>query len=238
MGVKKRARVNLEHIVEGLRPLAFPIGELVPDPANTRKHGDRNIGVIANGLKEFRQDQPIVAERGTNLVIKGNGRLAAAKQLGWTHMAVVFVESRDQYEQQARSIHDNRSSELATWDMGQLARTVVTLRDGGRDVEGIGFNAEDLKNLTDLLAPEQPDGPGDIDVEPGTAFPPPIRMTWEQRGVFEHVVRQMKAEYGDGVSEGRIVELLCADWLSGRNGLPDPPPEALAEPGDGEGEKD
>ena len=85
---------GLDYIDPDIRPLARPIGDLNPDPANARKHPDRNLEAIKSSLARFGQKKPLVARpvNGSLIVVAGNGTLAAAKMLGWTHLAVSVKE--------------------------------------------------------------------------------------------------------------------------------------------------
>lgn len=37
------------------------LGDLVPDPANARRHNDRNVEEVARALREFGQHSPLAA---------------------------------------------------------------------------------------------------------------------------------------------------------------------------------
>ena len=119
---------TLEHIAEALRPLAVPIDTLVADPANARTHGPENLDAIAGSLHVYGQRKPVVARRDNGVVIAGNGTLAAARSLGWTHLAAVFVDD-DAATAAGYAVADNRTAELAGWDkdaLGLLLRDVAT----------------------------------------------------------------------------------------------------------------
>ena len=82
---------ELNYIAEGLRVLAVPIDELHVDPANART--GHALDRIASSLKAYGQRKPIIANRLQNGKIEaGNGTWQAAKKLGWSHIAVVYVE--------------------------------------------------------------------------------------------------------------------------------------------------
>ena len=53
------------------------IGQLKPDPANPRRHSKKQIRQIANSIKTFGFNVPVLVDRYNN-VIAGHGRLAAA----------------------------------------------------------------------------------------------------------------------------------------------------------------
>lgn len=141
----------LAYIAEPLRGLAVPIGELHPDPSNARKHNDKNIEAIIASLHRFGQRIPIVVQRQGMVVRAGNGRLEAAKRMGWTHVAAVVVDEAS-VDATAYAIADNRTAELAEWDDETLAALLQSLPE---DVlPASGFDEDDLKELLNGLTPD------------------------------------------------------------------------------------
>lgn len=122
-----------QHIAEDLRALAVPIGDLVLDPRNARKHDDANIQAIAASLKAFGQVKPLVVHRDTKIIEAGNGTLLAARKLGWTHVAVVWVQ-HDAAAARGFAIADNRTAELASWDDSVLAELLDQVADDSPDL--------------------------------------------------------------------------------------------------------
>lgn len=141
---------KLDYIAEPLRPLAVPIDTLNPDAANARTHSDRNIDAIARSLSRWGQRQPIVVQRDGMIVRAGNGRLQAAKSLGWSHIAAIVVDDSS-VEATAYAIADNRTSELAGWDDESLAALLQSL--GDEDIIDTGFSDDELQALIDGLTP-------------------------------------------------------------------------------------
>jgi len=144
---------NLDHIAEGLRPLAIEINTLTPDPDNTVTHDAKSVQAIQRSLDRFGQDQPLVVQKEGLIVRKGNGRLQAARELGWTHIAAVVV-AEDNLAAVARSIADNRSGEFKTWDYSKLIELMSELKEGGADTEAVGFNNDQLDELIQKFGDE------------------------------------------------------------------------------------
>ena len=121
------SELDLSYIAEGLRSLAVPIDDLHVDPANARaKHA---LDRIATSLKAYGQRKPVIANRLQGGKIEaGNGTWLAAKGLGWSHIAVVFVED-DPATAAAYGIADNRLSELSEWDREALGALIPTIDD-------------------------------------------------------------------------------------------------------------
>lgn len=140
------------HIAEQLRHLAIPITSLVLDPSNARKHGERNLEAIKASLAKFGQRAPIVVQRDGMVVRSGNGRLLAAKALGWTEIAATIIDDDNATAAQF-AIADNRTAELAEWDN----ETLALLLDGWdkQTQEAVGFDKADIDAvLADLEPPE------------------------------------------------------------------------------------
>ena len=149
----------LDHITEQLHALAFDVARLVPDPANARKHDDRNLDAIKASLLTFGQRKPIVATD-AGVVIAGNGTLAAAKALGWSKIAVVFVKD-DTAKAAAYGIADNRTAELAKWDDDVLGTLLGGLADSEINMADLGFTARELATLIGNTQEQPTLGDGD-----------------------------------------------------------------------------
>jgi ParB-like chromosome segregation protein Spo0J len=119
-----------------------PISTLTCDPANARRHPDRNLEQIKASLQRFGQQKPIVVDA-TNTVRAGNGTLAAAKALGWTTIAIVRSDLQ-KTELTAYAIADNRSAELAEWDNEVLA---MTLADA--EIGDVGLSEDEISELSE-----------------------------------------------------------------------------------------
>ena len=121
-------------IAEPLRPLAEPLERLTVDPQNARTHDAANVAAIAASLKQFGQLQPVVVNRENHQIIAGNGRfLAARDKLGWSHLAVVWVE-HDPSAQRGYSVADNRTAELAGWDDDLLEAQLALIEEDSPDL--------------------------------------------------------------------------------------------------------
>lgn len=135
-----------------LQSLAVPIDTLTPYAANPR-NGDTEA--IAESLRAHGQYRPIVARKSTHEILAGNHTVAAAMSLGWTEIAVTWVECSD--DEAARIVLvDNRVNDLARNDDGLLAALLQSLPD----LEGTGYSDEALAEL--LAKTEgQPEAPED-----------------------------------------------------------------------------
>jgi len=131
------------------------------------------VDAVANSLATFGQRKPIIARTVDGVVIAGNHTLQAARQLGWTEIAVVWVED-DDITAKAYALADNRTAELGTYDDQLLADMILAVKH--EDELLLSMSGWDDQAVQDLLyiieadeqAPEVPTS----DPEPGSTPPP------------------------------------------------------------------
>lgn len=130
------------------------IDTLVFDPANARKHDEKNLGAIRSSLQRFGQQKPIVVDA-NGVVRAGNGTLAAAKALGWKEIAIVRSPLSGS-EATAYAIADNRTSELAEWDDDVLSQTLAALQIEDEELAAsTGFMAQEINAMTERYIESQ-----------------------------------------------------------------------------------
>jgi hypothetical protein len=138
-----------------LQPLAFPIDRLKLDPRNARTHDERNLAAVEESLRRYGWRGVVVVRKADNVILAGNARIEAAKRLGWTEAPVLFVAD-DKGAAAAYAIADNRTAELADWDLQQLSETMKALSAVSAEaMRSVGFSDDELSNL--LAAEWEPD---------------------------------------------------------------------------------
>ena len=148
-----------------------PVDTLQFDPANVRKHPEQNLAAIKASLSRFGQQKPIVVGAG-NVVVAGNGTLAAAKALGWRTVKAVRTTLTGA-EATAFAIADNRTAELAEWDEASLHQQLAAIAiDDEELLAATGFDEKELAKLAAANAPEVtedevPEAPADPITQPG-----------------------------------------------------------------------
>ena len=120
------------------------IDSIFLDGANARTHGEKNMDAIKGSLTKFGQVEPLVVQQSTKVVIGGNGRLAAMREMGWSEVDIIEV-NLDPIQAKALALALNRSSELAAWDTDVLSETLKDLLDENFDIEKIGFDDSFIK---------------------------------------------------------------------------------------------
>jgi len=152
------------------------IDDIRPYERNPRIN-DQAVDAVAASLAEFGFRQPIVVDA-DGVIIAGHTRWKAAKKLGLAKVPVHVATDLTPEQVRAYRIADNKSGELAEWDLEILPIELAELREGGFDMDLLSFDEEELasllnkgmgvtEGLTDPDAvPEPPDDPitqpGDI----------------------------------------------------------------------------
>jgi DNA modification methylase len=142
-----------------------PIDQLTPNPANPRVHSKKQIRQIAESIRVFGFNVPVLVDRHGNVVC-GHGRLLACRELGITEVPTLRLDHLTPAQARAFMIADNRLTEIATWDDRLLAEQLQDLSISGLDfsLETTGFEMGEIDlriaSLEDL--PAQDDDPADV----------------------------------------------------------------------------
>lgn len=97
----------------------WPIDDVHPYPNNPRNN-DEAVEYVANSIREFSFQQPLVVDT-DGTIIAGHTRLKAAKMLGMETVPVVVADNLTPAQVNAYRLADNKVAEAATWDMEALA---------------------------------------------------------------------------------------------------------------------
>ena len=112
------------------------IRELKTNPINPRLHSQKQIRQIANSVRTFGFNVPVLIDPDNN-VIAGHGRLLACAELGWTEVPTLCLDHLTPTQARAFMIADNRLTEIGTWDDRLLAQQFKEL-----SLLGLDFNIE------------------------------------------------------------------------------------------------
>lgn len=137
-----------------------PIKSLKPYEKNAKKHDAKQIANVANSIRRFGWQQPIVIDD-SGVVVIGHCRLLAAKKLGMETVPVTVASGLTEAEIRELRIADNKTNE-SEWDFAVLSE----------DAEGLTFDGfEGFDDILDLLDgvevadPQQDDVPGAVAVD-------------------------------------------------------------------------
>lgn len=117
-----------------------PIDSITPYEKNAKEHTDEQVALLAMNIKEFGFDQPIVVDK-DGVIIKGHGRLMAAKLLEMKNVPVVRALELTPAQVKAARLADNQINsmtgilmKLATPELKELPDALFDLTGFDRDL--------------------------------------------------------------------------------------------------------
>ena len=130
------------------------VSELVPYEKNPRKISEEAINAVAESIKEFGFKNPILIDK-NNVIVAGHTRRLASLKLGLKEVPCVVVDDLTPQQIKALRLADNKTNELAEWDIGELDLELEGLLD--MDMERFGFDLPELDEPTEVVEDEVPE---------------------------------------------------------------------------------
>ena len=94
------------------------LDEIQPDPKNPRRN-DSAVQPVMESIREFGFRVPVVLDK-NNVIRAGDTRYKAAKLLNMTKIPCICADDLNEKELRAFQLADNKTTELASWDLGLL----------------------------------------------------------------------------------------------------------------------
>lgn len=197
--------------------VSVELADLTLDPSNARRHPTRNMEAVKASLARFGQRQVVVIQKAGMVVRAGNARVLAARELGWSHIAGIVIDEND-IEAMAYALADNRSSELAEWDLPNLSGALSALLEANIDPEVLGWPPDEVEMLLGvewepMPLPDLPggdiDSPGDDDLTRA-----PLTFTLKQWEAIERSVERLRSMQGyEAMTVSQSVVRVAELWL-------------------------
>lgn len=208
--------------MKDLAAVSVDINTITQDPANARVHSKQQLEYIAASLERFGQQKPLVINE-SNVIIAGNGTHLAAKDiLGWKTISVV-VSNLPPEEARAFGIADNQLATQSDWDLEILSKHIQDMAEWNplQNWKAVGFEKEAISPIIEATEEDASNAlqdflNNDSTTEEKPEMGKPIKVTYDQRELIDeaiNLVRMQEQEYR--MSEGRAIELLCADFIAG-----------------------
>lgn len=231
---------KIQPVVMAKRLEMWPLERLRPYERNARTHSDEQLRQIAASIREFGFTAPILVD-GSDGVVAGHGRLAAAKLLGLAEAPVVVLDHLSEEQRRQYVLADNKLAENAGWDLELLALELEAI---DIDPAVLGFGEADLARLQDGLELGEFEqvaaaGPGteraEPEHQPGLGLEPrevedvdadataesgvveerhvfSCNLLWDDREVVLAAVRLAKEKHGlEGTPEALVQ--VCREWI-------------------------
>jgi hypothetical protein len=175
------------------------IEDVKPYERNPRLN-DKAVNAVAASLSEFGFRQPIVIDE-EGVIIAGHTRWKAATKLGLVKVPVHIATDLSAEQVRAYRLADNRTGEIAEWDLSILPIEINDLREGGFDMDVLAFDEKELGQLINAAKSIQ-EGLTDPDSIPE----PPDAATTKRGDIW--ILGNHRLMCGDSASESDLDRLL------------------------------
>lgn len=208
---------EVAHISEELRHLAVPIDSIKPDPHNARLHPKVNLDGIKESFHRFGQMEALKVNKRTGIVMAGNGRLSAAKKLGWRWIAVIWKDWDDTTTSDY-ALADNTTSDTAQWDMEAKARLIRLIEQSGN--KPICMSDAEIMELRTLEFTPPPTDHSEEDEEGEVLGDTSLSESNQQKLAESMVVERAvelcrKLEGNEAISRSQAIYIICQQYLEG-----------------------
>ena len=123
------------------------ITELIENPRNPNKHPDKQIALLAKIIRHQGWRQPITISKRSGFIVKGHGRLQAAKVLNVELVPVEYQDYETEAAEYADLLADNRLAELAEPDADMIDDLLNDEMFENFDLDLAGFDSGALADL-------------------------------------------------------------------------------------------
>lgn len=172
------------------------IEKLIPNPKNPNTHPDAQIQALGRIIRQTGWRAPITVSKRSGFIVKGHGRLAAAKLEGFTEVPVDYQNYTNEAEEYADLVADNRIAELAEIDNKLLADIFADIDTGEIPMELTGYTDKEVESLVTGLA---------------EALPKPCTMTSQNRTKSRRSRRKIRQSRSAATSGSSEITVLCAE---------------------------
>ncbi len=150
----------------------WKLDRIKPYEKNPRQN-DKAVDAVAESIRQFGFRVPLVVDA-DGVIICGHTRYKAALKLGLTEVPVHVAKDLSPEQIKAYRIADNKTAELAEWDLDLLPIELSELAGMNFDLGLLGFSEDELSTLLDpgvkegLCDPDEvPEPPDEPVTKPG-----------------------------------------------------------------------
>ena len=140
------------------------IAELRANPRNARIHPKRQIRELAESIRLYGFNNPILIGPDGE-IIAGHGRLEAAKHAGLSEVPTIMLPHLNEQQRRGFVIADNKHGLNSSWDQEKLAMELTALVALDFDIPALGFSVTEVDFIIDTAATSATTGPDPSDDE-------------------------------------------------------------------------
>ena len=209
----------------------MPVDAVKPNPRNPNRHPQFQIELLAEIIKDSGWRAPITISNRSGLVVRGHGRLMAARLLELDKVPVEYQDYETQADEMADLVGDNKIQEFSYLDPGKVKDLLERIQDSSQrimtafDEDEINRVMGDHTGFLDDLLDDGGDEAGDnSDVEnqenpdEGEAaakfYKLPLEFTFEERDRIVAAVSEYQKQHNINLSSEALLAMV-QEWETG-----------------------
>lgn len=177
-----------------------PVSDVKPNPKNPNQHPAEQIELLAKIITTQGWRAPVTVSTLSGLVVRGHGRLMAAKYAGLEFVPVDLQHYDSMDAELADLLADNKIAELSDIDSKLLADVFADIKTDDYDLTLTGFSDGEIENIfAKFSEPNFDELDNDADIDETTA----VKITFDNYKEYARAEKSIKAlveEFG-----GRMV---------------------------------
>lgn len=181
------------------------VSELKNNPKNPRKN-DGAVDSVAKSIEKYGFRNPLIIDK-DNVVWCGNTRLKASRKLKLSKVPCIVIEDLTGQQMTELSILDNKTNEIAEWDINMLDGLLPNLDFSDFDIDFGLSNAEESDYGTDFSLP---------DGDKGNIQQMTFTLANEQAELIKYAISITKDEvvetFGNSNSNGNAIYEVVRQW--------------------------
>jgi DNA modification methylase len=134
-----------------------PTADLKEHPKNPNKHPQRQIKILSEIIKRQGWRAPVTVSNLSGLIVRGHGRLLAARHLGLDKIPVDYQDYVSEDAEIADLIADKKIAEFSELDKDIFGKLLKDLDEDW--LEATGFTENELENLRPIDQDDVPEKP-------------------------------------------------------------------------------
>jgi DNA modification methylase len=177
------------HAVCLLNVVSRPIADLTLNPQNPRLHLKKQIHQIADSIRAFGFNVPVLID-GRSRIVAGHGRVLACQELGIRVVPTISLSHLTEMQAKAFVLADNKLTENAAWDERLLGEQLKELAAVNLDfsLEATGFEMGEIDLFIQGVAPASSSENDSANKVPEPSSGPPISQAGDRWMLGPHPV--------------------------------------------------
>ena len=123
---------------------------------NNPRNNDKAVNAVAESILQFGFKVPIIIDK-DDVIVCGHTRLKASKKLGLDTVPCIVADDLTEEQIKAFRLADNKTAELAEWDVSKLEEELKELAEMDFDMSAFDFDLAEFEEPKEVVEDDVPD---------------------------------------------------------------------------------